>query len=212
MVVVVVVRRCGVAALDCKSVAAGIRNHKSINRGQQCQNDAVDLLEERATPTTNKQVALCTGQPTWHREAECIETSACEKHHCIPCRGHLGFSGFSCQMLLWSRVVTKCRASCSTGFKSVLVFTRNRGFCADNFVTQPFSGAMGWHVQSRAWSVQMHRSIQTVQHGQVGSREEQRSPSSRSSVRSIVRSIVRSCADQAAQEHGYVTWDIPRVF
>ena len=67
---------------------------------------------------------------------------------------------------------------------------------------------MRWHVQSRSWLVLIHRSIQTVQHGQVGSREEQRSPSSRSSV----RSIVRQSADQTTRGHGDVTWDISDCF
>ena len=55
-----------------------------------CQNDALDHVEERATATTNKQLALCTGQHTWQRQAEGIDPSACEIHHRIPCRSHLG--------------------------------------------------------------------------------------------------------------------------
>ena len=55
VVVVVVVRRCGLAAMGCKSVAASFRNHNSINRGQQCQNDALYHVEEGTTVTTNKQ-------------------------------------------------------------------------------------------------------------------------------------------------------------
>ena len=86
--------------MGCKTVAAGIpiiiifvivilycvhtflvaKNVRTMHR----------IMLKRGDCNNNKQLALRSRQQTCHREAEDIETSAREIHHCIPCRSHLG--------------------------------------------------------------------------------------------------------------------------
>ena len=87
-------RSCSTLRTCCDGLQSGCsgfpKPQVQIYSSQQCQNDALDHVEARVTATTNKQLALCSGQHTWQRQAEGIDPSAFEIHHRIPCRSHLG--------------------------------------------------------------------------------------------------------------------------